>query len=304
MDKDTIVYPHVYTWEQFQRALHYTKKYYGMDAPYFYRTADAELANRGQPITIHNRLMFEDFYNTLLLTDKAAAKYIEQIPNEEISIIWALMFVEWGLWCEWLKDQDGDYTLGDYYADNPNDYYQDNMQEELLRTYLFCKQTPIRPRRTNEIILTINKGFKEYSKKLTLPNFENWVLRGALLQYCESHLENIHSVEEAQKALDAYHEKGRKADEMIERIIYGTYTMFKDAAKDTRATSTGLCRIITNYLFYLDMITKYDVENEQLIAGRIKYLLKQGKQPRFKSHMVTREELSKRGRNTFEDMMK
>lgn len=308
MDKDNNFYPHVLTWEQFQRALLYTKKYYGMDAPYFYRTIDAELAERGQPITIYNRLMFEDFCKRLLFSDKSASKYMEQIPQEEIAIIWTLMFVEWGLLCEWLKDQDGDYTLGDYYADNPNDYYQDHMQEELLKTYLFCKQTPIRPQRTNEIVLTINKTSRIYSKKLTLPNFENWVLRGALLQYCESHLEDIHSVEEAQKALDAYHEKGRKADEKIERIIYGTYTMFKDAAKDTRVTSTGLCRIITNYLFYLDMISKYEVENEQLIAGRIKYLLKQGKQPRFSPYILSGkealEELSKSGRNTFEDMMK
>ena len=44
MDKDNNFYPHVFTWEQFQRALLYTKKYYGMDAPYFYRTANAELA--------------------------------------------------------------------------------------------------------------------------------------------------------------------------------------------------------------------------------------------------------------------
>lgn len=304
MDKDNNFYPHVFTWEQFQRALLYTKKYYGMDAPYFYRTANAELAGKDQPIKIYNRLMFEDFCKRLLFSDKSSSKYMEQIPQEEIAIIWALMLVEWGLLCEWLKDQDGDYTLGDYYAENPNDYYQDHMREELLETYLFCKQTPIRPRRTNEIILTINKGYKGYSKKLTLPNFENWVLRAALLQYCESHLEDIHSVEEAQKALDAYHAKGRKADEKIDRIIYGTYTMFKDAAKDTRATSTGLCRIITNYLFYLGMISKYEVENEQLIAGRIKYMLKQGKQPRFKLHMVTREEVSKSGRNTFEDMMK
>lgn len=182
------------------------------------------------------------------------------------------------------------------------------MREELLKTYLFCKQTPIRPQRTNEIILTVNKGYPKYCCSLTLPNFENWVLRGALLQYCESHLEDIHSVEEAQKALDAYHEKGRKADEKIDRIIYGTYTMFKDAAKDTRATSTGLCRIITNYLFYLGMISKYEVENEQLIAGRIKYMLKQGKQPRFTLRILSGkealEELSKSGRNTFEDMMK
>lgn len=304
MDKDNNFYSHVLTWEQFQRALQYTNKYYGMDAPYFYRTLNAELQGRSQPITIYNRLMFEDFCNRLLFSDKSVSKYMEQIP-EEVVIIWALMLVEWGLWCEELKDQDGDYTLGDYYADNPNDYYQDHMREELLKTYLFCKQTPIRPHRTNEIILTINKGYPEHRRSLTLPNFENWILRGALLQYCESHLEDIHSEEEAQKALDAYHEKGRKVDnEKTDRIIYGTYTMFKDAAKDTRATSTGLCRIITNYLFYLDMISKYKVENEQLIAGRIKYMLKQGKQPRFKSHMVTCEELSKSGRNTFEDMMK
>lgn len=309
MDKDNNFYPHVLTWEQFQKILLYTKKYYGMDAPYFYRTIDAELAERGQPITIYNRLMFEDFCKRLLFSDKSASKYMEQIPQEEIAIIWTLMFVEWGLLCEWLKDQDGDYTLGDYYADNPNDYYQDHMQEELLKTYLFCKQTPIRPQRTNEIVLTINK-FNSYSKKLTLPNFENWVLRGALLQYCESHLEDIHSVEEAQKALDAYHEKGRKADEKIDRIIYGTYTMFKDAAKDTRATSTGLCRIIQNYLLYLGLITSdsdaaLDIQN---IAGRIKYLLKQGKQPRFSPYILSGKEafaeLSKSGRNTFEDMMK
>lgn len=310
MDKDSIVYPHVYTWEQFQKILLYTKKYYGMDATYFYRTIDAELAGRGQPITINNRLMFADFCKRLLFSDKSSSKYMEQIPQEEIAIIWALMFVEWGLLCEWLKDQDGDYTLGDYYANNPNDYYQDHMREELLETYLFCKQTPIRPRRTNEIILTINKGYKGYSKKLTLPNFENWVLRGALLQYCESHLEDIHSVEEAQKALDAYHEKGRKTDEMIERIIYGTYTMFKDAAKDTRTVSTGLCRIIRNYLVYLELIASDSnaALDDQNIAGRIKYLLKQGKQPRFRPRILSGKEaleaLRKSGRNTFEDMMK
>lgn len=300
---DNNFYPHVLTWEQFQKILLYTKKYYGMDAPYFYRTVDAELACRGQPITIYNRLMCDDFCKRLLFSDKSASKYMEQIPTEEAAIIWTLMFVEWGL-CE----KDNDYTLGDYYADNPNDYYQDHMREELLKTYLFCKQTPIRPRRTNEIILTVNKGYPKHRRSLTLPNFENWVLRGALLQYCESHLEDIHSVEEAQTALDAYHEKGRKADEMIDRIIYGTYTMFKDAAKDTRATSTGLCRIITNYLFYLDMISKYEVENEQLIAGRIKYMLKQGKQPRFTLRILSGKEafaeLSKSGQNTFEDMMK
>lgn len=310
MDEDTIVYPHIFTWDQFQKALLYTKKYYGMDETYFYRVVGTELEGRGQSITIHNRLMFGDFSKRLLFSDKSASKYMEQIPDEEVAIIWALMFVEWGLWCEWLKDQDSDYTLGDYYADNPSDYYRDHMQEELLKTYLFCKQTPIRPRRTNEIILTINKGFKAFSKKLTLPNFENWVLRGALLQYCESHLPDIHSEEEAQKALDAYHEKGRKADEMIDRIIYGTYTMFKDAAKDTRATSTGLCRIIRNYLVYLELIASDSnaALDDQNIAGRIKYLLKQGKQPRFRPRILcgkeTLEALKKSGRNTFEDMMK
>lgn len=305
MDEITIGYTHVFTWEQFQRALLYTKKYYGMDAPYFYRTAEAELEGRGQPITIQNRLVFDDFLKQVLFAGSSASKYMEQIPNEEVAIIWTLMFVEWGL-CE----KDNDYTLGDYYAENPNDYYQDHMREELLETYIFCKQTPIRPRRTNEIILTINKGYKGYSKKLTLPNFENWVLRGALLQYCESHLEDIHSVEEAQKALDAYHEKGRKANDTIDRIIHGTYTMFKDAANDTRTTSTGLCRIIQNYLVYLGLI-KSDSDaalDYQNIAGRIKYLLKQGKQPRFRPRLLSEkeshEELRKRGRNTFKDMMK
>ncbi|WP_300851059.1 hypothetical protein [uncultured Rikenella sp.] len=301
----TIIYSHVFTPEQFQRVLHYTKKYYGMDEPYFYRTLDAWV-DSDQPITIYNRLPFEDFYNRLLFADKSTTRYMELIPNEEIAIIWALMFIEWGLQCERLKEQDDDYTLDDYYTDNPNEYYRDHMREELLKTYLFCKQTPVRPGRTNEIILTINKGIKGYHEKLTLPNFENWILRGALLQYCENHLEDIHSVEEARQALDGYHAKGRKANETVDRIIYGTYAMFKETAKDVRMTSTGLCRIIQNYLVYLRLVesdqeTALDPQN---IAGRIKYLLRAEKQPRFSPYIVTDLDILRQsGRNTFQDMI-
>jgi hypothetical protein len=310
MDENTIFYAHDLTWERFQRALLYTEKYYGMDVSYFYRTPYAELDGKNQPITIYNRLTSKDFCNQLLFADKSASKYMERIPDKEIAIIWVLMLVEWALMCEDLREYDMDYTIDDYYRDNPNDYYRDHLQEELLKTYLFCKQTPIRPRRTNEIILTINKTSRIYSKKLTLPNFGNWVLRGALLQYCESHLEGIHSVEEAQKALYAYHEKGRKADETVDRIIYGTYMMFKEAAKDTRTTSAGLCRIIQNYLVYFGLITSDSdaALDPQNIAGRIKYLLKQGKQPRFDQRTFVGKEamemLRKYGRNTFEDLMK
>ena len=81
MDKNTIGYTHVFTWEQFQRALHYTKKYYGMDAPYFYRTAEAELEGRGQLIAIYNRFIYDDFRERLLFSDKSASEYMEQIPN-------------------------------------------------------------------------------------------------------------------------------------------------------------------------------------------------------------------------------
>lgn len=126
---------------------------------------------------------------------------MEQIPQEEIGNYMGVDVSRMGIVVRMAEDQDSDYTLGDYYADNPNDYYQDHMREELLKTYLFCKQTPIRPQRTNEIILTVNKGYPKYRRSLTLPNFENWVLRGALLQYCESHLEDIHSVEEAPKGV-------------------------------------------------------------------------------------------------------
>lgn len=309
LNKDTIVYPHAYTWEQFQQVLSYTKRYYGMDAPYFYRTMDAELNGKNQSITIYNRLGIEDFCSRLLFADKSTSQYMGRIPDEEIPIIWTLMFVEWGLWCEWLKNQTDDHALDQYYEDNPSDYYRDHMREELLETYLFCKQTPIRPRKTNEIILTINKGIKGYSQKLTLPNFENWILRGALLQYCEAHLEDIHSIEDAQKALNAYHMQGRKADEIIDRIIYGTYTMFRDAAQDARITSTGLCRIIQNYLTYLELVSPDSnaALDPQNIAGRIKYLLKQDKRPRFELRLLSiedaRRELQESGRKTFEDMM-
>ncbi len=156
------------------------------------------------------------------------------------------------------------------------------MRKELLGLYLFCKETPVRPKMTNEITLTINKGVKNFHRKITIPNYSNWMLRSALLHYCEEHLGDIHSVEEARAALKSYQKAGRTSSNPIaDCIIYGTYSMLKDVTKDSKVTSTRLCKIITCFLYYLEMISEDEAVDEQLVAGRIKYMLKMDKKPRF-----------------------
>ena len=57
--------------------------------------------------------------------------------------------------------------------------------------------------------------------------------------------------------------------------------MLKDVTKDPKVTSTRLCKIITCFLYYLEMISEDEAVDEQLVAGRIKYMLKMDKKPRF-----------------------
>lgn len=52
-------------------------------------------------------------------------------------------------------------------------------------------------------------------------------------------------------------------------------------AKDKKATSTGLCKIINQLPLSSRMITEDEAVDEQLVAGRIKYMLKMDKKPRF-----------------------
>ena len=79
---------------------------------------------------------------------------------------------------------------------------------------------------------------KNFHRKITIPNYSNWMLRSALSNYCKEHLGNIHSAEDARRELKRYQKAGRTSSNPIaDCIIYGTYAMFKDAAKDKKATA-------------------------------------------------------------------
>ena len=277
MDENTRLLQYDMDWETFQRVLYYTKKYYGMDAPYFYEAIPFQ---KEEFVTIFFRteiLLFDRLFDE----DKTIAKYIEPIADDEREmLLWVFKFLD----CAFLRAEIKEQAEGDNFSDlmDIGEYYHQTMRRELLELYLFCQETPVRSKMTNEIILTINKGVKNFHRKIIIPNYSNWMLRSALSNYCKEHLGNIHSAEDARRELKRYQKAGRTSSNPIaDCIIYGTYAMFKDAAKDKKATSTGLCKIITNYLCHLDMITEDEAVDEQLVAGRIKYMLKMDKKPRF-----------------------
>ena len=274
MDKNTQLFQYNLDWKTFQRVLYYTKKYYGMDALYFY---EANPFKREEEFVLICFRQATEFF----VRDETIAKYIEPIAEDEKEVLfWVFRCIDWAFIRAELKEQAEGESIED--CIDVGEYYHQAMCKELLGLYLFCKETPVRPKMTNEITLTINKGVKNFHRKITIPNYSNWMLRSALLHYCEEHLGDIHSVEEARAALKSYQKAGRTSSNPIaDCIIYGTYSMLKDVTKDSKVTSTRLCKIITCFLYYLEMISEDEAVDEQLVAGRIKYMLKMDKKPRF-----------------------
>lgn len=125
--------------------------------------------------------------NRIFVRDETIAKYIEPIAEDEKEVLfWVFRCIDWAFIRAELKEQAEGESIED--CIDVGEYYHQAMRKELLGLYLFCKETPVRPKMTNEITLTINKGVKNFHRKITIPNYSNWMLRSALLHYCEEHL--------------------------------------------------------------------------------------------------------------------
>ena len=150
MDKDTQLFQYNLDWKTFQRVLYYTKKYYGMDALYFY---EANPFKREEEFVLICFRQATEFF----VRDETIAKYIEPIAEDEKEVLfWVFRCIDWAFIRAELKEQ----AEGESFEDciDVGEYYHQAMRKELLGLYLFCKETPVRPKMTNEITLTINKG--------------------------------------------------------------------------------------------------------------------------------------------------
>lgn len=310
MNPETILYRQKYDWDVAKQVFQYAEKYYGMDELYFYDAPPASSAiPHPKTIEIWTRQEFVTFWEQLFRDDEYIAKYVDPIPDDTGRILmYVLCFIDWALI---RMEREAIYnSLDDYFSENPSEYYNLHMRKELLELYIFCQETPYKKQKSNEIILTINKGLQKSQRKIVLPNFDNWMLRSALLNYCQEHLIDIHSIEEAKAELKALKKGGRSlADPNVYRIIYGTFTMFKEAAKDTKAISPRLCRLINNYLVYLGLITEESAMDEIKMRALISYILSKKEKPRFPSCKITDKNWDAFMRrlqqplNTFDDLL-
>ena len=218
----------------FIRVIEIAEKYYGMDAFYF---TDQELnptTMQGKEFspsdyqTIYSHHTFEE-QKAIFFSSESASKYVEPIPLDQgILLYYVLIAIEHALIL-----QEDRYKFYEEELYDTDCYYENNLRSDLLRLYIFIKELPYKRGAKNETILTINKGFSKWQKRISLDNFDNWIFRSALLKYCEDHLWNIHSLEEAKTELKQLTRVGRSLDNPnIYPIIYGTYTMFKDFAQD------------------------------------------------------------------------
>lgn len=275
------------------RVIDIAEKYYGMDAFYF---TDQELnptTMQGKEFsppdyqTIYSHHTFEE-QKAIFFSSESASKYVEPIPLDQgILLYYVLIAIEHALIL-----QEDRYKFYEEELYDTDSYYENNLRSDLLRLYIFIKELPYKRGAKNETILTINKGFSKWQKRISLDNFDNWIFRSALLKYCEDHLWNIHSLEEAKTELKQLTRVGRSLDNPnIYPFIYGTYTIFKDFAQDKTHISTRLCQIIVNYLIYLGLFA--DKDNDPLkMRSTIEYILSKKEMPRFPSHSLPAEELN------------
>ena len=269
----------------FIRVIEIAEKYYGMDAFYFTDDTYPVLLQGKEFGIISIRHTLKEL-EAVFHSSKSTSRYVGTITKDQFSLLSnVLLAIEHALIrhdCLIADCMENEYDI--------NSYYEDNLRSDLPKLYIFIKELPYKRDKKNETILTINKGFSKWQKRISLDNFDNWIFRSALLKYCEDHLWNIHSLEDAKIKLKQLTRVGRIPENSnINPIIYGTYTMFKDFAQDKTYISTRLCQIIVNYLIYLGLFTEKD--NDPLkMRSTIEYSLSKKEKPRFPSHSISTEE--------------
>lgn len=210
---------------------------------------------------------------TIFENDPYIRKFLNTLtPDNYDTICWVMRVITDCLF----KTKCGDEYFEENPATDPNDYYPQNLRDDLLKMYLFCEDTPEVPYQYNEISIKMN-GHKQ-----TFQNYDNYLLRRVLKDFCRKYLniEGIYTKEEVIEDLQLRHKAGRRSmNDYSPAIIYGTYKMLKTISQEETAISTAICRIIGKFLYYLKLESIDVATDEHYIRTNITRVLKKNPHP-------------------------
>lgn len=210
---------------------------------------------------------------TIFENDPYIRKFLDTLtPDNYDTICWVMRVITDCL----RKTKGGDEYYEDNPATDPNDYYPQNLRDDLLKMYLFCEDTPEIPYQNNEISIKMNGHTAKFR------NYDNYLLRCVLKDFCSKYLniEGIYTREEVIEDLKLRHKAGRRSmNDYSPAIIYGTYKMLKTISQEETAISTAICRIIGKFLIYLKLESIDVATDEHYIRTNITRVLKKNPHP-------------------------
>lgn len=272
------------SWNDFQNIREFVQEYFGAEHILNYFPEPFGISHKGNQLIPQNVSIFckATEIDAIFESDESIKKYIASINTKVFNIAgWVLCFVnhiyirkQLILSREVIPNNESEDE--DFVNDIKVDYglhYKRKLRKELLELYIFCEEMKYIPMTKNSLKLSINKGEPNHTT-LELENYDNYIVRSALKNYCLSHLPNIHSVNEARAELAELKRAGRKlANPDSYWVIYGVYNMFKDMTNDPKTTSAALVRIVGQYLHRIGLEDETVALDEQNIASRIRYIL-------------------------------
>lgn len=281
-DKYENVKHYTISWNEFQNIREFVQEYFGAEHISNYFPEPYGISYKGKQLIPQDVSIFckATEINAIFENDESIKKYIAPIDTKVFNIAgWVLCFVNHIYIRKQLilnrkaiasnDSEDEDCVVEIDYGR----HYKSKLRKELLELYIWCENTEYVPMTKNKLKLSINRGEPNHAT-LELENYDNYIVRSALKNYCISHLPDIHSVDEARAELAELKRAGRKlANPDSYWVIYGVYNMFKDMTNDTKTTSAALVRIIGQYLHCVGLEDETVALDEQNIAARIGYVL-------------------------------
>lgn len=272
------------SWNDFQNIREFVQEYFGAEYISNYFPEPYGISFKGKQLIPQDVSIFckATEIDAIFESDESIKKYIAPIDTKVFNIAgWVLCFVNHIYIRKHLilnrevilndNSEDEDF-VGEFEVDYGY-HYKCKLRKELLELYIFCEEMEYTSMTKNDLKLSINKGEPNHAT-LELENYDNYIVRSALKNYCISHLPDIHSVDEARAELAELKRAGRKLTNPDSYwVIYGVYKMFKDMTNDSKITSAALVRIIGQYLYCIGLEDEKVALDEQNIAARIRYVL-------------------------------
>lgn len=269
----------IINWDTFQYIRELVQKYFGAENITNYFSEPYGLSIKGHQLIPQDVSIFckAQEIDAIFESDESIKKYIAPIDTKVFNIVrWVLCFVNHIYIRKQLYlNREANDSEEEEDADRINygPYYKYKLRKELLELYIFCDELKYTPMANNNLKLSINRKEPNYAA-CELENYDNYIVRSALKNYCISHLPDIHSVDEARAELAELKRGGRKLINPDSYwVIYGVYNFFKDLTNDPKITSAAIVRIIGRYLHCIGLEDEKVALDEQNIAARIRYVL-------------------------------